>query len=221
MPCNGIAVLTAHTLVDLEQHMADPAHRRAFQEWLRAQGLPVCDWWPDHTGERTRWALGIASDWVGIKFVGTTIELSNESDASFECHRRTLDQAYFLAQVYAGQLAQTHILQAVAALGLVPQDLAPDANGGITFTLRAGVAVKVTVDRLGRLALVTQDGDFPGGATVLETLVKAFTANGAPVQPDGQVETHNHAVRMTLTGEHTAQVWVHQAVREDGPPHTH
>ncbi len=65
MPCNGIAVLTAHTLVDLEQHMADPAHRRAFREWLRAQGLPVCDWWPAQEGDRTQWALGIASDWVG------------------------------------------------------------------------------------------------------------------------------------------------------------
>jgi hypothetical protein len=213
MPCNGIAVQTAETVVDLEEHFVEKENRERLAAWLLEQGVPVGHWSQTPAGT---WVLAMGNVSVSLRFSGRNIE-----SRGARRYRKMLDAADWQTQLYAGQLAQVQILGAVQALGLTPQNLRQDANGGIAFTINAGITVKVEVDRLGRLELITQDGDFDTGKTALETLTKALSANGAQVEPVGEVETHNHEVMMQQTGQYTATVFVNQAVTESGPSHTH
>lgn len=132
MPCNGIAVMTAETLVDLQAHFQDAANRDALSAFLHEKGVRVQDWW--HNTEQNYWALGIETDWIGLAFVGQSIEMSNERQSDFNRHRQALDAAYFYTQLYAGLLAQQQVLEAVVALGFSPEQVTYD-NGDLTFTI--------------------------------------------------------------------------------------
>ncbi len=219
MPCNGIAVMTAYVNVNLEAHMREPEHRQAFVEWLRMQDVPARNWWQAGNPRRPIWALGIGSDWTGLKFVENTIELSDEGQ--YQQHKTHVDTAFVLAQRYAGQLAQADILEAFTALGLPPENLNMQPMGLVKFMINAGLTVQVTIYPDGTLDLVTQEGDFAGGKTALEALLAALQAQGVGIQQSGQVETHRHDLQLTYTSEHSATVHIHEAIREGGAPHTH
>lgn len=81
--------------------------------------------------------------------------------------------------------------------------------------------IKITVDRMGGLTLVTQDGDFEGGEATLNALLAALQAQGVSVQNASPVETHNHDVQLQRTGAFAGRVMVNAAVTESGPPHSH
>jgi hypothetical protein len=222
MPCNGIAVMTAEVAVDLEEHLQDELSRQTLATWLREQNVDVKKWWKS-TG--TSWALGIGSEWCGLRFAGSTVEASNEDDREYRRHKAEVERAYALAHVFAGQLAQQQIVTACVALDLAPQDL-EHRDGVLTFRINAGVPTKVRVDPTGQVELITEEGDFAFGQTALEALLGAIQAQGVDAQPTGQVETHRHDLMITTTGQYSANVAVnpmvgHQMVSESGPPHTH
>jgi hypothetical protein len=81
--------------------------------------------------------------------------------------------------------------------------------------------IKVKVDRMGNLDLVSQNGDFAGGKAMLEALLASVQAMGVNAQQTGQVETHNHDVLVQYTSATTGNIAINQAITEDGPPHTH
>jgi hypothetical protein len=206
MPCNGIAVLTALTAFDFEAHFArDPQHREEFAAWLAQYGLPVKGWWPSGGAYRPQWALGIGSDWVGLKFTGSAIEMSNERTADLDRHRADLDRAFSLAQTYAGMQVQAQIVEACVALGLNPQNVTCGGYGVdvLAFTINAGITILIKAHLDGRLEFITQEGDFETGKTTLEALVTALNAQGAAVQPTGQVETHRHDLESLHLHQHT------------------
>src|SRR3972149_6933732 len=167
MPCNGIAVMTAQTLADLQTHFQDAHNRAQFVSWLQERGVDVKRWWPS----KGSWAIGIATDWIGLKFAGSAIELSNEREQDFQAHKDELDRAYALAQVYAGQVAQQQIVSALVALGLTPQNMSQDNGGTLSFNIQLVVPIKVRIYPTGSLDLVTEDGDFETGKGILETLL--------------------------------------------------
>ncbi len=207
MPCNGIAVLTAVTAFDFEAHFArDPQHREEFAAWLAQYGLPVQGWWPSGGAYRPQWALGIGSDWVGLKFTGCAIEMSNERTADLNHHRADLDHAFSLAQTFAGMQVQAQIVEACAALGLNPQNATCGGYGAeiLAFTINAGISILVKAHLDGRLEFITQEGDFETGKTTLEALVTALNAQGAAIQPTGQVETHRHDLEALHLHQHTS-----------------
>jgi hypothetical protein len=217
MPCNGIAVMTAQTLADLQAHFQDTHNRAQFAEWLRERGVDVKRWWPS----KGSWAIGIGSDWVGLKFAGSAIELSNERASDFKAHQAELDRAYALAQVYAGLVAQQQIVASLVALGLTPQNMSQDGGGTLTFNIQLVVPIKVRIYPTGSLDLVTEDGDFETGKGILETLLTTLQAGGVTITQTSPVETHRHDLNMVYTGEHTATVYVGQDITESGAPHTH
>src|SRR3989304_6058850 len=196
MPCNGIAVMTAQTLADLQTYFLDVHNRAAFETWLIGQGVDVKSWGPS---QGRTWAVRIGSDWVGLKFAGTAIELSNERDRDFQAHKTELDRAYALAQVYAGLVAQQQIIGSLVALGLTPQNMTQDSGGTLTFSIQLVVPIKVRIYPTGSLDLVTEDGDFETGKGILETLLTTLQANGVGVTQTGQVETHRHDLKMDYT----------------------
>lgn len=116
MPCNGIAVLTAHVNVNLEEFLADPAHRAAFEKWLEQQGVHTAQWWPSREKGRQVWALGISDPYCGLRFVGSIIEVSDEG--AYRRYKTDVDRAAALATVFAGQLVQQQIIETFAKLGL-------------------------------------------------------------------------------------------------------
>lgn len=80
--------------------------------------------------------------------------------------------------------------------------------------------VKLTITKDGKIELITQEGDFDAGKDTLEALLAALQAKDIDIQQTGQIETHNHEVLMTRTGE-SANIQVNQSVYENGTPHTH
>ena len=137
-PCNGIAVMTAETQVDLQAHFQDAANRDSFRKWLIEQGIDAKEWWQKRTPQGMTWALGVETDWIGLAFVGSTIEMSNERQRDFDRYRQELDAAYFHTQLYAGMLAQQQVLEAFVAMGIEVQDLAYDDNGSLVFNIELG-----------------------------------------------------------------------------------
>jgi len=84
MPCMESPVLTAITNFDFETHFArDPQHREEFAAWLApvpaaGQGLVALR-------RRVPPAVGAGyrSDWVGLKFTGSNIELFQRAHGGF------------------------------------------------------------------------------------------------------------------------------------------
>jgi len=132
MPCNGIAVQTAQTVIDLQEHFQDALNRERFAEYLREKGINVRSWW--YNARQNYWALGIETDWIGLAFVGQTIEVSNERQVDFDRHKQAVDTAYFHTQLYAGLLAQQQVMEAMTALGFDPAEI-NYANGELSFTV--------------------------------------------------------------------------------------
>ena len=132
MPCDGIAVKTMETQIDWDEHFAEEANRIAFAQWLREQGVNARRWWAKDGGH---WALGIETDWIGLAFVGTTVEISNERQRDYDRHAQALDVANWHTTLYAGLLVQQQVLQTVTNLGLSADNIAYDANGALTFEL--------------------------------------------------------------------------------------
>ncbi len=81
--------------------------------------------------------------------------------------------------------------------------------------------IKVTVGKDGTLTLVTQGGTFEQGKPLLEGLLDALNASGVEAQQTGAVETHRHDLELSYLSEGSARLTIHEAVREDGAPHTH
>jgi len=203
MPCNGIAVLTAQMTLNLQAHFDKADHRHDFAAWLRQYGVLVKRWWPMRATRS--WALGIGSDWTGLQFVGSEIRISDERD--YLAHQAEVDRAFELAQLYTGSLSQQQVVETCAALGLNPQNITCGGYGSpvLTFTLQAGVTVLVKVHLDGRIEMISQDGDFDTGKTVLEALLAALQVEGVNIQPTGQVETHHHDVLTVNSYEHYHQ----------------
>lgn len=216
MPCNGVAVMTAETAVDLEEYMSHEANREAFRQWLLKQNVPAKGWWP---AANNRWAIGIGSDWTGLKFVGATIEVSDEGQ--YNRFKDKVDQAAALATVFAGQLAQSQVLDGLVALGFTLKELAQDGSGGVSCVIDAGIKTKVKISRSGGIELITQEGDFATGKTTLEALLTALQAQGVSATQSGQVETHRHDLQITHLHDHQANISIGQDIHEGGAPHTH
>jgi hypothetical protein len=130
MPCDGVAVLTAETSADLEKHFAEPLHREQFNDWLHEQGIAAHGWWETRWG----WALDLtASGSTGLRFLGSSLQIVGRLT------EEESDRITALVQFYAGQVAQQQVVEALAALGFIPQDLAYDTNAQLTFTIYTGV----------------------------------------------------------------------------------
>jgi hypothetical protein len=215
MPCDGIAVLTATAATDLGQHFADEANRQAFSAYLAEHGVKAGRWWHDpYTGTHF---LNVSAG-ANLGFQDDAITLQG-SAATLE--RPAIVHVFALAQAYGGLVLQGQIVGALAALGLTPQNLAQDASGTVVFTISAGLTVRVKIHVDGKLELITTEGDFQSGKTTLEALLGALQAQGVEAQMTGQVETHRHDLALTVTGEGSARIAIHETVAEAGGPHSH
>jgi hypothetical protein len=208
MPCDGIAVLTAHTTADVKTHLEQPDSRAALAAWLN---LPTPTW------------RQLPGAWTVRLPNGDQLQFRREQTrlVGREVDSELSQRAFALAQAYGMRVAQGDVVQTLAALGFPPQQLTQDQAGTISFMITAGLTINVKVYLTGAVELITQEGDFEGGQTVLAALLGALNAQGLNIQQTGQIETHHHDLQLHYLSDSSARMTVGQSITESGPAHTH